>query len=141
MLLLWNSYYLYFNIEWGWWYMPEPNKLYISLWAVTIWFTTGVLETSLKNRDTVCSNPRITEKFGQWIFKSLPASCSSIEHDNICDLLMGINVFRCSRNIVHIKVTYFSPPCAKWPWKSTIFNTSTGISFLRPICSIVELWK
>ena len=35
--------------------MPEPNKLYISLWGVIIWFTTGVLETSLKNKDTVFS--------------------------------------------------------------------------------------
>ena len=54
--------------------MPEPNKLYITLWDVIILFTTGILETPLKNKDTVCSNPRITEILEYWIFNSSPAS-------------------------------------------------------------------
>ena len=63
-ILLWNSYDFDLNNEWGLWYIPEPNKLYIDLWAVIIWFKNGMLETSLKNKDTVCSNPRTTEIFG-----------------------------------------------------------------------------
>ena len=43
--------------------MPEPNKLYIALWSVIIWFTAGILETSLKNKETVCSTPQIIETF------------------------------------------------------------------------------
>ena len=69
MFLLWNSYYFDLNIEWGLWYIPEPKKLYIAFWAEIIWFTTGILETSLKNKETVCSTPRMTVVFGWWIFK------------------------------------------------------------------------
>ena len=54
VFLLWNSYDFYFNIEWGLWYIPEPNNLYIALWAVILWSVTVILEKSLKNNDTVC---------------------------------------------------------------------------------------
>ena len=36
MFLLWNSYDFDLNIEWGFGYIPEPNKLYIALWAEII---------------------------------------------------------------------------------------------------------
>ena len=43
--------------------MPEPNKLYIVLWAISTWFKMGVLETQFKNKYTVCSTPHITATF------------------------------------------------------------------------------
>ena len=36
--------------------------------------------------------------------------------------------FMCSINLVNIKVPYFYPPYAKWPWKSTGSNTANGRS-------------
>ena len=51
MFFLWKSWYLYLNMEWGLWYIPEPKILYIILWAEIIWFTMGISETTLKNND------------------------------------------------------------------------------------------
>ena len=44
--------------------MLESKQLYIALSAVIIWFATGILEKSLKSKDTVCSIPSITQTFG-----------------------------------------------------------------------------
>ena len=53
MFILWNSWYLDLNMEWGLWYIPEPKILYIILLAEIIWFTMGIFEISLKNM-TLC---------------------------------------------------------------------------------------
>ena len=54
---------------------------------------------------------------------------SSIKHDNTCSWFVRINFLMCSRNLLHIKVPYFTPPYAKWPWQSTSYNTATGRFF------------
>ena len=48
MFILWNSWDIDLNMEWGLWYLPEPKILYTILWEGIFWFKMAIFETSLK---------------------------------------------------------------------------------------------
>ena len=120
-------------------YMPEPIQLYISLWAVIIWFATAVLEISLKNKNIVCSTSRITEIFEYWIFNFYHQAVHLKLHQTWQHLWFTYeDQFYVLKKSITYKGSIFSLLSTRWPWQSTSYNTDTGRFFMKQICSIVE---
>ena len=69
-----------------------------------------ILGTSLKNKDTVCSTPRMTVNLVECTFKTFPASCTFEYPSNITifDNCLVVSIyFICFKNGLQMNVPYF----------------------------------
>ena len=92
----------YLNIEEGLWYTTEPNKLYIDLWALIIWFAIGICKYNQKKINIVFNSMHNSQlwimnfhKFTTKLYIRKPT-----KHDNIRDCLIRL------KNVCYQEIYY-----------------------------------